>query len=78
VAAFYLDAYPIAQRLMWDQSETLETFGIERDLVHAGVPTEGIQPLLEAMRSNVKYLNQIRVQILAATQMTQSSRADVR
>jgi hypothetical protein len=35
VAAFYLDAAPIAQRLMWDQSEALETFGIERDLVHS-------------------------------------------
>ena len=47
VAAFYVDAAPIARRLMWDQSEALEAFGIERDLLHAGVPAEGIQPLLE-------------------------------
>src|SRR5690348_13353087 len=32
VAAFYVDAAPIAKRLLWDQSEALEAFGIERDL----------------------------------------------
>ena len=50
VAAFYVDAAPIARRLVWDQSEALETFGIERDLLHAGIPVEGIRPLLEVMR----------------------------
>jgi hypothetical protein len=77
VAAFYVDAAPVARQLLWNQSEALETFGIERDLYHAGMPPEGIRLLLEAMRANLKYLNQIRAQILAATQMTQSSRADV-
>ena len=78
VAAFYVDAAPLATRLFWDQSDALETFGIERDLHHAGIPLEGIRPLLEAMRANLKYLNQIRAQILAATQASQSNRADVR
>ena len=68
VAAFYVDAAPIARRLMWDQSEALETFGIERDLVHAGVPTEGIQPLLEAMRANLGHLNELRANVIAAAQ----------
>ena len=68
VAAFYVDAAPIARRLMWDQSEALETFGIERDLVHAGVPTEGIQPLLEAMRANLGNLNELRANVIAAAQ----------
>ena len=36
VAAFYVDGAPVARRLMWDRSEALETFGIERDLLHAG------------------------------------------
>ncbi len=44
IAAFYVDAAPVARRLIWDQSEALEAFGIERDLIHAGVPAEGIQP----------------------------------
>jgi hypothetical protein len=70
VAAFYVDAAPIARRLMWDQSEALEAFGIERDLLHAGVPAEGIQPLLEVMRVNLGHLNELRAQILAGAQRT--------
>jgi hypothetical protein len=57
VAAFYVDAAPIARRLMWD-----------RDLVHAGVPAEGIQPLLEAMRANLGHLNELRANVIAAAQ----------
>jgi hypothetical protein len=70
VAAFYVDAAPIARRLSWDQSEALEAFGIERDLLHAGVPAEGIQPLLEVMRANVAHLNELRAQVLAGAQRT--------
>jgi hypothetical protein len=68
VTAFYVDGAPVARRLVWDQSEALETFGIERDLVHAGVPTEGIQPLLEAMRANLGHLNELRANVIAAAQ----------
>jgi hypothetical protein len=66
MAAFYVDAAPIARRLMWDQSEALEAFGVERDLLHAGVPAEGIQPLLKAMRVNLEHLNELRAQVLAS------------
>jgi MgsA AAA+ ATPase C terminal len=69
VAAFYVDAAPVARRLMWDQSEELEAFGIERDLLHAGVPVEGIEPLLEAMRANLGHLNELRTQVLAGSHM---------
>jgi hypothetical protein len=55
VTAFYVDAAPIARRLIWDQSDALEVFGIERDLLHAGVPAGGIQPLLAAMRTNLDH-----------------------
>jgi hypothetical protein len=68
VAAFYVDAAPVARRLMWDQSEALEAFGIERDLIHAGVPTEGIQPLLEIMRAHLGHLNELRAQVLAGAE----------
>jgi hypothetical protein len=77
VAAFYVDAAPIARRLIWDQSEALEAFGIERDLLHAGVPAEGIQPLLAAMRTNVAHLNELRAQVLARAQMAQVSTMNV-
>jgi hypothetical protein len=68
MAAFYVDAAPVARRLMWDQSEALETFGIERDLLHASVPAEGIQPLLKVMRANSAHLNELRAQVLAGAQ----------
>jgi hypothetical protein len=67
VAAFYADAAPVTCRLMWDQSRTLETFGTERDLLLAGVPAEGIGPLLEAVRANLGHLNELRTQILGRT-----------
>lgn len=82
VAAFYLDAAPVAKRLVWDQSNTLEAFGIERDLLHAGVPVEGIGPLLEVMRANLGQLNELRMQVLARSQAGQAvmpgNRGDVR
>jgi len=68
MAAFYVDAAPVARRLVWDQSEILEAFGIERDLLFAGIPVEGIQPLLEVMRANLDHLNTLRRDVLARSQ----------
>jgi len=65
VAAFYVDGAPVARRLMWDQSEALEALGIERDLVYAGMPAEGIEPLLGVMRANLNHLNEFRRDVLA-------------
>jgi hypothetical protein len=69
VAVFYVDGAPVAKRLIWDQSKALEAFGIERDLLHAGVPIEGIQPLIEVMRANLGHLNDLRAQVLAGTRV---------
>jgi hypothetical protein len=68
VAAFYVDAAPVARRLMWDQSKALEAFGIKRDLLHAGVPADGIEPVLDVMRVNLGHLNELRAQVLASAQ----------
>ncbi len=68
VAAFYVDAAPLAKRLVWDQSDALEEFGIERDLLHAGVTADGIGPLLGAMRANLGHLNELRAEVLARSQ----------
>jgi hypothetical protein len=68
VAAFYVDAAPVARRLVWDQSESLEAFGIERDLLYAGIPVEGIQHLLEVMRANLGHLNELRREVLTRSQ----------
>lgn len=68
VAAFYLDAAPVARRLVWEKSNALEAFGIERDLLHAGVAAEGIKPLLEVMRTNLDHLNELRADIFLKSQ----------
>jgi hypothetical protein len=78
VAAFYVDGAPVARRLKWDQSEALETFGIERDLLHAGVPAEGIKPLLEVMRTNLGHLNALRADILVRSQALPAAMAENR
>jgi hypothetical protein len=69
IAVFYVDGAPVARRLIWDQSEALEAFGIERDLLHAGLPIQGIQPLLQVMRANLGHLNDLRAQVLAGAQV---------
>src|SRR5258708_5342676 len=53
-AAFYVDAAPVSRRLVWDQSESVEAFGIERDLSVAGIRPEGFQPLIRTMRANLE------------------------
>lgn len=75
VAGFYIDAAPVARRLIWDQSDALEAFGIERDLLHAGVPVEAIKPLLDIMRSNLGHLNELRAQVLARSQVGRTAMA---
>jgi hypothetical protein len=64
VAAFYVDAAPVARRLSWQKSEELELFGAECDLAHAGVPIEGVRPLIQAVRSNLVHLNEVRAEVL--------------
>ena len=73
VAAFYVDGAPVARRLVWDKSESLESFGIERDLLIAGVTAEGIGPLIETMRANLGHLNELRADILVRSQSRQVS-----
>jgi hypothetical protein len=67
-AAFYADAAPVARRLDWAQSASLEAFGIENDLILAGVSPEGFKPLLETVRSNLAHLNQIRASLFVQWQ----------
>jgi hypothetical protein len=67
-AAFYVDAAPVSRRLMWDQSESLEAFGIERDLSLAGVKPEGHRALLETVRDNLDHLNLLRSEVLIGSQ----------
>ncbi len=78
VASFYVDAAPLANRLVWDQSATLEAFGVERDLLHAGVAADGIGALLGAMRANLGHLNELRTEVLARSQTLPAATAENR
>jgi hypothetical protein len=60
IAAFYADAAPIAKRLDWAQSRSLEALGKEADFATVGVPLRAIEPLQAAMAGSLERLNEIR------------------
>lgn len=66
MAAFYLDAVPIARRLQWSRSEELEAIGLETDMMKIGCPREGIQPILDVVRAHLDQLDAIRCRLFAA------------
>jgi hypothetical protein len=61
MAAFYADAAPVSQRLIWDGADALEALGVEADMLRAGASAEGIEPILGAVRDNLGHLNWLRV-----------------
>ena len=65
IAAFYADAAPVARRLDWAQSDSLERLGIEADFIAAGLRLEGIGPVREAMQAALDQLNDIRAELWA-------------
>jgi hypothetical protein len=68
MAAFYTDASPLALRLSWSQSISLEALGTAADLMKGGVPAEGIAPLLQAFRANLPHLNEVRAECFVRSQ----------
>ena len=66
MASFYLDAVPIARRLQWCRSRELEAIGLETDMMKIGCPREGIQPILDVVRTHLDQLNAIRCRLFAA------------
>jgi MgsA AAA+ ATPase C terminal len=64
MAAFYADAAPVARRFVWEGSAELERLGTESDMLKVGVSSEGISPVLEAVRGNLEQLNAIRTELL--------------
>jgi hypothetical protein len=62
MAAFYADAAPLAQKLVWDGGDDLERLGTEADLFKVGVPLDGMAPLLGLFRAKVEQLNRCRVE----------------
>ena len=66
IAAFYADAAPLARRLEWAQSDSLERLGIEADFIDAGLRLDGIGPVREAMNAALEQLNDIRAELWTA------------
>lgn len=64
MAAFYVDAAPLASKLSWDGADQLEALGTEADLLNEGVPPEGVEPLLRLFRENTGHLDKIRADIV--------------
>jgi hypothetical protein len=64
IAAFYADGAPVPRRYDWDGSAELERLGVESDMKDAGVPFEGIAPLLAVVRGNLDNLDALRGQLL--------------
>ncbi|THD62551.1 MAG: hypothetical protein E7813_20505 [Bradyrhizobium sp.] len=62
MAAFYVDAAPLASKLTWDGADRLEALGTETDLLKVGVPLEHIESLLQLFRANLDHLNKVRAQ----------------
>ena len=63
MAAFYADAAPVSRRFAWDGSAALEALGVESDMLRAGAPLAGIEPILGVLRENLGYLNAIRARL---------------
>lgn len=66
MACFYVDAIPVARRLMWTRSHELESLGLETDMAKVGCPRQGIEPILEAVVANLNHLNAIRCRLFGA------------
>ncbi len=66
IAAFYADGAPVARRLDWAQSDSLERLGIEADFIAAGLRLDGIGPVREAMNAALDQLNDIRAELWMA------------
>ena len=75
LAAFYTDGYPISSRLMWQGCLDAEQFGIDNDLLLAGVRFEGIEPLLQVFRGQLGELNAVRRAVFRSAQAAQQAQA---
>lgn len=62
-AAFYTDGHPVRRRFAWRDSLALEAFGIESDMIKAGVRDRRLCHLIEIISSYFFRLNDIRVSI---------------
>lgn len=60
MAAFYVDAAPVAHRLEWFASELLEFAGFHADMTSAGCVWAGAKPVMECVEDSLAVLNHLR------------------
>lgn len=75
MAAFYADGAPVSRRLKWKQSEYLEAYGTENDLLLSGVKSGGVAPLLQIVRENLEHLNELRADVFNQTRRSPQNSA---
>lgn len=66
-ALFYAEGYAVSRLLRWKSSNALAALGIRSDMLVSGVPSEGMKPLLNAVRENLDHLNTIRARLFTAS-----------
>ena len=68
MAAFYVDAIPLAHRYQWSRSHVLEAEGRVADMMKVGTPRAGVDPIIRAVEENLDALNAIRARMLVQSQ----------
>lgn len=63
MAAFYADATPVANKLNWSQSASLEIRGLESDMQKVGVHSTGATAIVDCVREHLDQLNAIRLEV---------------
>ena len=64
MAAYYLDAAPVALRLDWPLAETLFRKGRIADMTKVGLAADLVEPLMRLIESNSDRLNALRAVVL--------------
>jgi hypothetical protein len=60
-AVWQIEATPASQCFLLRRAAGLQTLGVEAVMWSAGVPIEGVDPIMNAIRDNIEYLNVFRL-----------------
>jgi hypothetical protein len=64
--------------LIWPLSTRIESFGIESDLLSAGVAPEGHAPLIHAVRNNLDHLNDLGARLFLQARLQSGIQSPLR
>ena len=78
LAAFHAESACVKRRLVWHLARRIESFGIESDLLSAGVAPEGHATLIHAVRDNLDHLNDLRAKLFLQARSQSALQTPVR